>query len=1427
MSLTNAVKLPSGDVNFVTKFDEVPGFWQFINGLRSDDIITELLQNELDAEAEQTRILFTEDKLICEGNGKPVDEEGWQRLSFMRGAGDLAPRKQNRIGIKNHGLKTCFTIGDEIIIKSAGKYLCQTLYKNGSNNPPSPGAFDTPLLDPEAPETGCHIIVPYRLKNLVTKVGEPLTFLATSSEKIERLFQIVSKEIPYLLIGVLRPTIRERYTVILEHHLLGRVRFEFKCGRPIIKNRMKMFSRICEVYNEKGEKKEAIRERAYIFIVPFQSDTFREIPDFYKGRNGFYADIGWKTNTRGGPDSSIGHLRYPITYLSDTPAARSRLGVHYSAPYISDLTRHGTSETSDAFNQHVSKHLDERLIKILRRNLVPRFGPRSLSLLVDSSGHEDQRLKEMVESLLNHSAIPLAPKIVRVKGRNHIKGKPHQPRIRFGPLQIKNSGGKRIVLPCYTWDQNKISPLLLKLCPKDEVQIHPSTPKEIVSVLANSTCEGWKENHITFDEEDVIERLQASLDGYFPWQDEKSWKVELGNPEIVNNYLDVLLAKLKLDKEFKSDNIENLKKNMYLPDVYGNATPYFTLYSATDLPTDLPNVKMPPILHYKATDHPLFKLRTWKLQRYQFHNFLQDSNLEHANEATRNELWKWVRKNYSKVPKKNWPRLAQLPIWPDSNGQLLPLNKLCYPKQSKIRTILSDALHIPSTEVLKLPVVKRKGRSSLKLRVQPSQDEITVYFLNRLSSFPLDRNLTMKERIRFHAFEDDIEEIIRDKKIAQKLETLSSKALSLNRDGFLLSCSELHRDNKNTKRVCLLRKDIIDRSAKKVDKVFPPRYQPSLSAIVRALKQNPERIDALPSRLGAYHKAFLRGEEQTEEISEIICIPLNDSIKAPSELAFKSNKGDYWGSWKNQLSGKGLSAEVQALYRRVGVTSAEPTPQSSREFFEWLNEQDNQIIVQHLDRIIRHFNHRNGILFWCPEYPSIPCLPIEHNNGIRLVTWQVATNQRGPVFLPDFQELAEAIRISDFNSRILLAIVSVSNVRKPISEMLKANGVRSLRKYASQPLKVYGEKENQGPTYLLELLERFRSLKLARELKKRLAELDVNMDFLRSNWQNRLEQIHSLKLASSIYATYKIGRRYYNVPVNGSFCQNTGILWLSNNEKDLESLFYNTLANRVFVNDAPKWVAAALRHTLQSKFIEKRWVIQDKDDEVQEPYEPDEFEAQNDTQEHFEPDDPGETMITHKGNEPDFTKNVPKPGPIPSVDFGKKGHIIDKLPDKKRPTEKQFEEKFSPEIEKSQIKDLKENQYAWHCQICLAERTPAELAPNGSYVELQENRNKLIEAQHADQRHAKGARHAGNILILCHFHHHRYGNAISRADVTQGLRSRITIRDLIFSTGPADPITSRRIYGQVATVKIPHTDEKVKFFFTNDHKDYWLKKAEE
>lgn len=139
---------------YITRFDAEPEFWQDLNSLTHEDLIAELIQNELDAEATHTRIRFEANRFVCEGNGLAVDADGWIRLSFVSGAGKDAPRKRQRIGVKNHGLKTCFTLGDVIVIQSDLRRSEQTLHRDGEANPPPRPLSASPFQMRRRPRAG-------------------------------------------------------------------------------------------------------------------------------------------------------------------------------------------------------------------------------------------------------------------------------------------------------------------------------------------------------------------------------------------------------------------------------------------------------------------------------------------------------------------------------------------------------------------------------------------------------------------------------------------------------------------------------------------------------------------------------------------------------------------------------------------------------------------------------------------------------------------------------------------------------------------------------------------------------------------------------------------------------------------------------------------------------------------------------------------------------------------------------------------------------------------------------------------------------------------------------------------------------------------------------------------------------------------------
>ena len=411
------------DPGYVQRFDREPQFWQFLKGLRSDDLIVELIQNDLDANASHTSITFTSDRLFCEGDGEPVSEDGWRRLSYVMGAGVEVESKRRRIGVKNHGLKACFWLGDEIIVRSDGLRINQTLYKDSYENQPSPGTFLEPVLDNEAPPTGCSIEVPYRKRELVVTKGEALTIGIPDGSSLERLFRNACELLPSRLLGVVRPGIRDKYTLCLSHHTLGSVELHWRAkrGRNVNgrgRRRFTIFGRECNTSSDVPRvPSTAIHEQACTFRLPFPMGRRAEIPDFFaRDKESLWAEIAWLTDKRGTPKSTRGVRRYPIAYDATSASALSGVGVHFSGPYISDAERHGTTQM-DHLNDYIDDACKDALVEIMASYLLHRHGGRAMELyMADPGNSEDEPLNDLMERTLDRRALPLADR-ARVSNR--------------------------------------------------------------------------------------------------------------------------------------------------------------------------------------------------------------------------------------------------------------------------------------------------------------------------------------------------------------------------------------------------------------------------------------------------------------------------------------------------------------------------------------------------------------------------------------------------------------------------------------------------------------------------------------------------------------------------------------------------------------------------------------------------------------------------------------------------------------------------------------------------------------------------------------------------------------------------------------------------------------------------------------------------
>ena len=195
-------------------------------------------------------------------------------------------------------------------------------------------------------------------------------------------------------------------------------------------------------------------------------------------------------------------------------------------------------------------------------------------------------------------------------------------------------------------------------------------------------------------------------------------------------------------------------------------------------------------------------------------------------------------------------------------------------------------------------------------------------------------------------------------------------------------------------------------------------------------------------------------------------------------------------------------------------------------------------------------------------------------------------------------------------------------------------------------------------------------------------------------------------------------------------------------------------------------------------------------------------------------EDPGEASAGHAPFIPDPSRNRPEPAPLPTDSDA---------PPRRRPGagdpggsgDEGDRTRRTPELEQKHKLALKHAHYASHCQICLCERSPEELAPPGSYVEWEEVRQHIVEAHHPDLVSAGGARHAGNLILLCKLHHDNYGRLLSRGGVTAALQDGRTKRSVSFGE-------DTKVIGQQVKVTVSATGEVVKLFFTEEHLAHWL-----
>ena len=1403
-----------GGTQYVTEFDAIPGFWNFLVGLDPQDLIAELVQNDLDQGASRTIISFEETCLTCVGNGEPVSPEGWQRLRMILGAGDKVPAKRSSFGVKNHGLKAAFSIGDEIRLMSAGRMIVQTLYANGPNSPPHPGASERPKEDPDAPTEGCRVFVQYRDTELEPDQGEAIKLDAMGAGKVEALFEAACASMPEQFAGIVSPEITPHYEIVLQHWKLGEARFRFSCTRPRkARKQTEVFQRRCTVSGTYSPLPNHLREQAVRRLVPLKGVLKKRVAEFYRRKRRFFIEISWPIDAKGRPGTGIGRYRYPIGYPANSREAGTGHGTHFNAPFISDRERHAPA-WNEATNMELLDACKSLLIDAVAHIAIPQWKADGLNPIVPSADADDGKevVRVLLAELVSRNALPILNWRQAAELATKGKGKGVKAVVRRLTDRGSPNDGRRyrFVVPAVAWAGDKIVPLLSLLSPRSEAQLDPRAHAKIVALLADKKTPGFAEEFVTFDENDVFDRVAFNGNQWFDAIADPNR--EFCQSALVRVYLDLIdlaLDQAKLDAE-KED---ALRANLVLPDVDGQATAFSSLYSNASLPSNIPDLRMPPLLDAGIVAHALFKRKKWRIPKYTMKTFLESGTLQAADEETRRKFWKWLSSNGRRVSPRDRPSLAGFVIWPDENSELCKISDLCEPRSGRVGAVLGNFIRRPHREVRQSKLVSMGGRAQTSVRRTPTEDEIEAWLVAQLARFEIGFQpdaATADELVRF---EGNVATLLEDRSVAPLLKAAAPELPALARDGTIRLRTELVLPSRSNDRLALPDRFLLrDRQrATVLARLSPALKAPTAAMLLDAFEEDSGNFSALHSRLAEFESITEPDDDERCELARKAIIPMDGQPRAPRELAFAGNKGDYWGDWKIRLSTKGLSQNDQGRFRVAGVTSAIPNQETSHAFFEWLVIQDAPLLRQHISCILRHFLHLNGPTHWACSFTDTPCIPATSRNGLQLLSFKMV--QHKPVYLSDAGDIGEDVIQSDRS--VHLAIHQAKEVGEPISESLRKLGVKSLREALKEPECVSGSGDVAPASE--DVLAHFNELKKSRfrqTFQKRLNELGVDLGLVRYDWQDRLDRVQEIRLGENVELRFRFRGKPYLQQSDAGFDRGTGVFWMKRG-RDARSLYESVAKQLIFKPSARPIDLLALERAVEFEVADPSFgrpaaTQLDADDDVA---------ARKDNsgqgQDCEENDDLGEATRGHSPFEPDPERNRPEPAPISAAPEGPPGCLTGQTGASGLSENESSRPRSTPDLEKTHKAELKHKHYASHCQMCLCESSPARLAPVGSYIESEEARQYVVDAHHADLVAAGGARHAGNIILLCKMHHENYGRQLTRAGIGAALRNNPKRVSVCYDA-------DSNVNGQQIEVVISGTGEVVKLFFTEFHIEYWL-----
>lgn len=1348
------------------RVDTVAVVGAFLADADVEDLIVELVQNELDAGSTRTTIRFGDTGLVCEGNGAPIDGLGWDRLTHIVGAGGAVAAKADGIGAKNHGLRTGFKLGDEILVQSAGRAARLTLFSGGKRHGVDPGVW---LEDDDgAPEAGTRVTIAYRDRAVSVRSAEGLTLSPLSEAERAALYKSAAELSSRLLAAV--PVSQGSYEIHLIWREASPYVVKMECGPARLSGWPGVIRRTGETA---GSGIEYVRqELGCRFTVSLPSGDRGNYPRLFMSAEGLTGELGIELDEKGRLQPGAGKLRYPIAYPDSQGHAYSGYGFHISAAFVSDTPRHGLSSHNKR-NEYLLKAARTAAVGLFRDRLVPRYGPDAYRLIRRPDRPDAVEEQNFTKALLAGGGL-----FVRQLTKTGLSGlQPLPPRSVVTITRRSN-------------DPGAVSDEIQAFAPVGSWVLDTKTPECVISAL-----EGLDSPRVRlFTDLDVVRELIPANPSA-----QRGRVVESGQLAIIAARLRVLqriIDEWRLPAELETA----IKTGALLPDADGRLHGWSSVLHATEPPPVIAGAPQPKVIHPALSGLRVLREGSLKLTRFKIDGFVSSIDFEKVPAGSRGEFLGWLQGHRERLRMDTLVALAEAPIWPTAGGAFSRLPVMAAPREP-FRSLLAETVPQPARALLALNLVNSNPRSAFYLRPHATAKELRGWFTGakaRAASFREAGDDAQSAKT-IRGIEEALEVIADSDRYSPHLSEISQGHETLSRSGEVRPVTLLHLPTDAVQSCELLPSDLLPPGRRRLYERLGAARRPLPEALRCALEQDPRGGQLLFRRLAAFDDAADISVLKAAEI-----LPVGGTLKRPCDVSLPLS-AELWGGWKTPWQDESITPERHKLLTDLGVARL-LTESQSLGFFQWLSQQPVKVQQRHLPQIMRHLrDSAKGPMKWISGQPQLPFLPVRGTQGqFGLASYaQAVSASRSMIFAPDFPEVHEAFLASD--RRLRLAVTDVDGVSGTTLAALKKAGVRSLRETLGRPTAVRAHSDITTPSELLGALKRLKSPTLIRELPKRLEIQDLPEEHLRANWRRHLGGLTSVKSGKGLRATFRFGRAEVEGSWRAGVEAGSGTIWLSAGG-DMTMLFYEALASHLFTETTPVWAAYALRRSAEDIFVSAGSELDFLVDEVDAP--PEDDDASNERDRYG-------VREGHGLAEDDFSPLKPSPRPFPQGRTYPKR--ADSNPRRPRPAAQTQSQRTSAK-EAEDIRQLKVEHYGLHCQACLGLHQPSDLGLVQTAMWLPRFRRKVLVAHHVDHLQNQGQNGAGNLLILCDYHHALLGDALTGPAVKAALVTAAAATRLFPGDDPGD---SGELGGVLAVVPIDSEPFDVPLFFTAEHQAAW------